>query len=225
MKSSNVTVLPGGASPHSAGGKPTYSFLCDEGKRLSIGVTVLDYLGAGHEPDPGDGWTLPGAMSAVRERLKSAPHHSRLFCRSGGCMVAARFLAIEASTLAAFETIVFWGPTSATLWHLFRGDGVAQMNRQAKENRKGVSFHERCFESLVPTEISLADARAADRVIIATGTADQFCPEAFVAYLCTLSGARPGGPILGAPHEVTAETSLSAEERQKYFDVVFGEMP
>lgn len=108
-------VLSGASSPFCRDYVGTYSLIEEIVLREDLGkYNLLDYEGVGqfYKSNSSEGIEINSSVERVKNMLRTASPGSLLMCRSWGCFVFSRLMAINPEYFKNFSRIILWGPSS-----------------------------------------------------------------------------------------------------------------
>lgn len=181
-----LLIIPGLSSPYCEKQKRVYFPLLEEAKKRLPEIETKLVLLPGQNDERGiaEGeFLIPDACERIRSVLDSGESYY-LLARSSGCTVVAELLATWKD--APVKKVVFWGPPPFWLYHDMFASGEGPFFDKARET--GVRITKKILVNCTPWESNIA--KFSQRLLLATGEEDNFCPPSYIDYFVKAQAAR-----------------------------------
>jgi hypothetical protein len=171
-----LLIIPGLSSPYCEQQRRVYFPLLEEANRrlpeLQTELILLPGQIDEHGVAEGE-FIMQDACEKVRSVLDGSQDHC-LVARSSGCTVVAELLATWKE--APVNKVVFWGPPPFWLYHDMFASGEGPFYEKACKT--GVQITKKILVNCTPWESNIS--KFSQRLLLATGSEDVFCPPTYV---------------------------------------------
>ena len=206
-----LLIIPGLSSPYCEQQQRVYFPLLTEAKKRLPEIETKLVLLPGQNDERGiaEGeFFIPDACERIRSVLDSGENYC-LLARSSGCTVVAELLATWKE--APVNKVVFWGPPPFWLYHDMFASGEGPFYEKARKT--GVQITKMILTNCTPWESNIT--KFSQRLLLATGAKDIFCPPAYIDYIVKTQAARipsiEHAEVQDCPHGPTSDMPCWAD--------------